>query len=942
MVHGCAPPAARRRRAAAAAGCKQAARIAKAGPVPALGAALDAAPVMRLLVLLFAYYCCCCGAVGGKTPPSTVLLRSDRVTVSITISTEATFVTSLALRQPLPSPIGCAAGSFTANILSPGGKTQLDVSNTGVGFQPHGGTAAAAAAAAAYAPPPAALCDLAGLWTGSGGPAGGINISRAGGGGNDNDYVATGAGVYYHMHVSADGRTVSLGSGGVKGDIGSWNSSSPPCSYIRGSSGWWWCRRSTCGTDPPAPPSPPPPPPPSNVPRGWYSSSGGVATVIRAGRHVRITGIQLVGLAHSSEVANSSAAVVATEDWTLALEDDGITLRWGVVRRWLASGWVNSDRTPALVLQPSFLPVPKTGGDSCGGDGPADMCTETQMASFVDETMQLDSEQNSGFPVPAGAIGTAVFTEAISKRRQQWVELIPSGLALNITSTSPNSTLNYGKAGIVGTLLSFGGSLVDRTVMAAANITVSAGDTQINELVVRVGRAVGVAPLSLSIPVAPNLTKIAAHFGRTHNVIFGNVFGNSPTSITALEELSVFPMIQSAFLRRPGNDIDAALGAQMRWYARHGFNSSSYLYSRWDIMGVEQNPIRTPKDASSMFGCLMDQVPHYILAQYHQVLNTGDLGFLREQMASIDQAADFLLRSMRMNTEGVPINLCTTGLGKTRPSNWHDTITMGHHDGLVASNAVHAFHAIAEMKTLLGDTEGATAAMQIFQAGVAAFTRVYWSDQHGVFSDWIDSSGRRRDYFYTWHNLIAVTSGLANATQSASIMRSLSSERARLAADFNVTVGDIFCTPSNMRPASPEDITYCNSGNAYPFYLNGDCFLLMSGWEMAALGKTGQSDSAFAMLSSVLAQYDRNMLWGQRYSWQHGKMHGNDILANSLVSLVLGLQASFGITTNLTGIGISGAPAAKLEGARWCFRHLGKDVCVSVKDGQQHIEFKHQ
>eukprot|EP01043_Picozoa_sp_COSAG02_P054038 COSAG02_NODE_6059_length_3835_cov_3.790290_1_plen_639_part_10 len=629
---------------------------------------------------------CFCGAVaavrgsGGRSPSTLLLLRSDKVTVSVVVSAEATFVTSIELRQPVPSPIGCAAGSFTTNILSPGGKSQLDVSNTGVGFYPDGTEAAAGAAAAeeeeeeeeeavgtatAGGGSAATLvaCDLAGLWTGSGGPSGGINISRTS---SPDDYIATGTGVYYPMHVT--GRTVTLGSGGVKGEIGSWNSSSPPCSYIHGSSGWWWCRRSVCGTDPPAP-SPPPPPPPSRTAH-WYSSSGGVATEVRAGRHVSITGIQLVG-GDSSMMANNSV-VVATENWTLTLEEDD-TFRWVVTRTWLASGRVNSDRTPALVLQPSFLPAPKTGGDSCGGDGPVDMCTETQMASFVDETMQLDAAHNSGFPVPAGPIETAVFTEAVSTRRQQWVELIPSGLALNITSSSHNSTFSFGKAGIVGTLLSFGGSLVDRAAVAATgNITVSTGDTQTNELVVTVGRAVGVAPLSLSIPLAPNLTKIAAHFARTHNVFFGNVFGNSPTSVTALEELSVFPMIEGAFLRRLESNIDAALATQMRWYARHGFNASSYLFSRWDIMGMEQSPVRTPKDATSMFGCLMDQFPHYILAQYHQVLNTGDLGFLRQQIASIDHAADFLLKSMRMKTEGVPINLCTTGLGKTRPSNWHD------------------------------------------------------------------------------------------------------------------------------------------------------------------------------------------------------------------------------------------------------------------------------
>ena len=107
---------------------------------------------------------------------------------------------------------------------------------------------------------------------------------------------------------------------------------------------------------------------------------------------------------------------------------------------------------------------------------------------------------------------------------------------------------------------------------------------------------------------------------------------------------------------------------------------------------------------------------------------------------------------------------------------------------------------------------------------------------------------------------------------------------------------------------------------------------------MLALGRTNQTDAAFAMLSRFLTQYQRTLLWGQRYSWKEGKMHGNDILANTLVGLSMGLKASFGISTNLTGVGVVAPPAAQLEGAKWCFQHLGAAVCVSVRGGLQHIE----
>jgi hypothetical protein len=143
----------------------------------------------------------------------------------------------------------------------------------------------------------------------------------------------------------------------------------------------------------------------------------------------------------------------------------------------------------------------------------------------------------------------------------------------------------------------------------------------------------------------------------------------------------------------------------------------------------------------------------------------------------------------------------------------------GHHDGLVASLAVQAIGAIAEMKALVGDHTGAAAAQQQHATSVQAFSRIYWNGQ--VFSDWVDSAGRARNYFYTWHNLIAVTSGIANDSQAASIMGSLAAERSRLEQQFNLSTGGAFCTPANMRPADPDDILYCNANQPFPFYENG-------------------------------------------------------------------------------------------------------------------------
>jgi hypothetical protein len=122
----------------------------------------------------------------------------------------------------------------------------------------------------------------------------------------------------------------------------------------------------------------------------------------------------------------------------------------------------------------------------------------------------------------------------------------------------------------------------------------------------------GTAPVSLSVPAAPELATLATEFERTHNVVFGSVYGNSPTSVTCLHEMSIFPQIQGGLMRWPdqlgGRGIDAALEAQMRWYGQHAFNGSGYLYNRWDMMGNEQDPITNVKDSSTMFGCIMVRI----------------------------------------------------------------------------------------------------------------------------------------------------------------------------------------------------------------------------------------------------------------------------------------------------------------------------------------------
>ena len=125
--------------------------------------------------------------------------------------------------------------------------------------------------------------------------------------------------------------------------------------------------------------------------------------------------------------------------------------------------------------------------------------------------------------------------------------------------------------------------------------------------------------------------------------------------------------------------------------------------------------------------------------------------------------------------------------------------------------------------------------------------------------DWIDVTERRRSYLFTWHNFVAIEAGIASpqqarvpirrllaphamsggasscgakrsaaaarrkahaavrrrtpharpiAVQAAQIMRAVDAQRAAAAAKFNLSLAQLWCTPSNFVPLAPDDNLY--------------------------------------------------------------------------------------------------------------------------------------
>jgi hypothetical protein len=116
--------------------------------------------------------------------------------------------------------------------------------------------------------------------------------------------------------------------------------------------------------------------------------------------------------------------------------------------------------------------------------------------------------------------------------------------------------------------------------------------------------------------------------------------------------------------------------------------------------------------------------------------------------------------------------------------------------------------------------------------------------------DWIDVTERRRSYLFTWHNFVAIEAGIASpqqarvpirrllvslaisggasflrrealharpiAVQAAQIMRAVDAQRAAAAVKFNLSLAQLWCTPSNFVPLAPDDNLYCQVGAGRP------------------------------------------------------------------------------------------------------------------------------
>lgn len=601
---------------------------------------------------------------------------------------------------------------------------------------------------------------------------------------------------------------------------------------------------------------------------------------------------------------------LARETW--AIELDGNELRWQIERTYLEDCRVVADRFPALVFRTAGAQ-----GETLSSPG----ARFGEIAGFLDTEMQLDGVR--AFLLDA----KTQCHEVVSPNRTQEIVFAPSSMALESRLTE--GWFSYAKTPADGTspYVAIGAETVDRRGGALMR---RKGSTQTQKWTLKLAKHTGTAPLKLEM--ADSFLNAQAHsLAAVKNSWMGWMFGNNPASVPCLHEMAFFPMAQGIFAAHEKSIT--ALRKQLTFFAETGVEKDGYVLPRWWVKGYYRVE----------WGNLLDQIPHFILAMYHHAMQTGDRAWLQRVMPVLDRVARYQI-ALDRDQDGVVEIPRTSGLpnGAHDCSNWYDIIKFGHKDAITNVYCVMALEAMAEMKAWLGDASGAAQFSTLHEQAVRGYNRVFWDQERGFYMDWIDvrekmpESGRR--YFYTDQNLLAIVHGIADQTKARRILANLDRRYDELCREFKIPREAIWATPCNMIPITQlgDMVDFGERANQkqYPNYENGNAFFHSTGFEIAARAAAGQSEQAYDTFERVMRQgYAPTRFWAASLKWDTGTLI-SEPLDDSLLVLWGFLRGCFGVWPHLDGLRQTGAPSRRLEGARYTFCYMGRDVTIQVRNGR--------
>ena len=687
--------------------------------------------------------------------------------------------------------------------------------------------------------------------------------------------------------------------------------------------------------------------------RGGGTTLGGTLTLPasagRAGKGAVAprcgAGCTLTSTPSSVTVSNVVMAGVGNETWSLTLlNSTSFSLR---IDRVYGAGAVelSADRLALALRTTGGLPI-----------------HSEQIPGFVDLDVFVNATSTGGFDLGNGEF------EFLSPNSRQFVRFTPTGALFIVEGAATMggaplpALFSFAKPFADGTApCSIGFETIDPRVGSRA--APAPGTMQTIEITFNLvetdipldGGGLGPFPrMDVALSNASLQGQMVQLLGAQYQLL-GFIMGNNPASVPCLHEMAWWPMMSSLF--DAGSVAFAAMQQELSFFAGCGWAPFPYVEQGGQYQYVHSCNITdgsrfglTQRYASSGFyncpwGPLEDEDVMFSIAVWFAATSSGDTAWLRSLQPALAAVEQFLAASgLTLDNGGKPVVFTSpaSGIadGGRHASNWFDVVLFGNLDSYLAVHGVWAMACLAEIYASLGDAAGAARASAIHAKAVADFNSVFWLDSQKQYIDWIDTSGKQREYFYVDTAFVAIFAGIASPTQASALLDHYDSRLAEIYESYNVTPGTIWSAPCNLYPITdPKE--YANSAGdmTFPMYENGGAFFHTPGLQFAALGAAGRADAAYAGFVTLMnSGFGEIRGWAQQLYWapNHGpgSLVGGDPLNTAALSIWGFMRAAFGAAPTLTrGVVSVGAPAKAAEGARWNLSHLGLSVCLVVNAG---------
>ena len=234
-----------------------------------------------------------------------------------------------------------------------------------------------------------------------------------------------------------------------------------------------------------------------------------------------------------------------------------------------------------------------------------------------------------------------------------------------------------------------------------------------------------------------------------------------------------------------------------------------------------------------------------------------------------------------------------------RPSNWWDCIDFGHKDAYSNALAYRALLGMTRLARVAGRAEDAAAYAGHAQRLKAVYSKTFYNPATGVLAGWISADGKVHDYYFTFVNGLAISSGLVAPDLANRILDRLLAKMKEVGFQrFDLGL------PGNLIPIRREDYTdtdlrfggptKADGSDGFQIYENGGASACHVYWMLQAFYNLGRRKDAETILFPLLEGFEKGNFQGRAsnrltYDWRawDGTPHGYEgLLVDNFLALL--------------------------------------------------------